>query len=295
MKKVISIVIVSYILVIGVVFYIYFGPGVATAYESLKWKDIETVVPVGMTVKIYQGNGWDVYSLRKADVFIKVAVKPAMDVAELPAYVKKILYKASVRPGEIYFIANQRKTIEVVYARTLGDMTIYFSVACPSLFSGRYIMDKLTGKCFYREEKVTPATSSVYPVPQRCYITDYLFLGGMTLPLMIILVIFVMSGKKPSAKHFIGDPIRCEESNIYFTRIMKFRRKGNLCYLALTASGQLRLFLFMRPVWAIDLHRERPDLKIEGNKIILQKEKEKIVFWSTKSREWQEALELFSH
>ncbi|MDQ1353272.1 MAG: hypothetical protein QG657_3578 [Acidobacteriota bacterium] len=295
MKKVILIVIVSYILVIGVVFYIYFGPGVTAAYESLKWKDIETVAPVGARVKIYQDNGWDVYSLRKAALFIKVAVKPTMDVAGLPAYAQKLLYKASVRPGEIYYIANPRKTIEVVYARTMGDMTLYFSVACPSLFSGRYIMDKITGQCLYKGEKVTPSTSSAYPAPLRCYITDYLFIGAMTLPLLIILVIFFLSGKKPNAKHFIGDPIRCEESNIYFTRIMRFRRKGNLCYLALTASGQLRMFLFMRPLWAIDLRLKRPDLKIEANKIILQTEKEKIVFWSTKIQEWQEALRLFSY
>lgn len=295
MKKVILIVIVSYLLVIGVVFYIYFGPGVTTAYEPLKWKDIETVVPVGAKVKIYQGNGWDVYSLGKAAYFIKVAVKPAVDVAELPGYAQKLLYKASVRPGEIYYIASPRKTIEVVYARTMGDMTVYFSVACPSLFSGRYIMDKITGQCVYKGEKVTPSTSSAYPVPPRCYIiTDYLFIGVMTLPLIIILVIFALSGKKPSEKHFIGDPIRCEENNIYYTRMRLFRRKGNLCYLALTASGHLRMFLFMRPVWAIDLRREKPNLKIEGNKIILQMEKEKIVFWSAKIREWQEALKLVS-
>jgi hypothetical protein len=277
-----------------VVFYIYFGPGVATAYEPLKWKDIETITPVGFKVQTYQSKGWDVYYLRKASVFIKVALKPAMDVAQLPAHAQKLLYNASAGPGEIYYIANPRKTIEVVYARTMGDMTVYFSVACPSLFSGRYIMDKMTGQCFYRGEKVTPSTSSAYPIPLRCYITDYLFIGVMTLPLVIVLVIFVLSGKKPSAEHFIGDPIRCEESNIYYSRIMRFHRKGNLCYLALTASGHLRMFLFIGPVWAIDLRQEKPNLKIEGNKIILQMEKEKIVFWSAKIREWQEALKLFS-
>ncbi len=295
MKKLLLLVLVPYLLLIGIVFYIYFGSGIITAYETLKWKDIETMAPAGSTVKIYQGNGWEVYSLKKATVFIKVAVKPAMNVAELPAYSQKVLFKASAEPSEIYYIANPRKTIEVVYARTMGDTTLYFSVACPSLFSGRYIMDKMTGQCFYKGEKVTPSTLAAYSIPLRCYITDYLFLGALTLPLIIVLLIFALSGKKPSAKHFIGDPIRCEESNIYFVRMRRFRRQGNFCYLALTAAGRLRVFLFMRPVWAIDLRRERPDIQIEGHKIILQKENEKIVFWSAKIREWQEALGLFSY
>lgn len=288
MKKLLILVLVPYLLLIGIVFYIYFGPGVLTGYGALQWKDIETMAPVGSKVKIYQGNGWEVYSLKKATVFIKVAVKPAMDVAGLPASSKKVLYKASAGPGEIYYISNPRKTIEVVYAQTVGDATLYIGVAGPSLLSGRYIMAKMTRGCFYKGQAVMRNTAT-YSAPLRCYLNDIIFLAAMILPLIIVLVIFLFSGRRPSSRYFEGDPIRLEESYVVYSSIRRFRRQNNFCYLVLT-SGRLMMFVFMRPVWAVDIHRQKPDIKIEGNKIILQKENEKIIFRPSGIKEWKEAL-----
>lgn len=295
MKKILLLIFLPYLLVLGVMLYIFYGPAIINRYEALHWQDIDTLVPADTTVQIYQSKGWDVYSLRKTTMLIKIALKPAIDVAELPSYSKKVLFKESAGPDEIYFISIPIKSIEVVYARTMGDMTVYFSVASPSLFSGLYIMDKITGSCFYRGEKVTQSTSSSYAIPSKCYLMDFTFWGIMTLPLILMLFIFGLSGKKPSERHFIGDPVRFEESYIYYTFIKRFRRKGNFAYLALTASGHLRLFLFMRPIWTIDIRQEKSNLKIIGKTIIFQKEKEKLVFRTAKIREWQEALSSFEH
>jgi hypothetical protein len=193
-------------------------------------------------------------------------------------------------PGEIYYISNPRKTIEVVYAHTEGDITLYFSVTGPSLFSGRYIMDKMTRGCFYKGKAVMRNTST-YSAPLRCYLTDIIFVAAMILPLFIVLLIFSFSGRRPSPRYFEGDPIRLEESYVVYSRIWRFSRQNNFCYLALTAS-RLKIFVFMRPAWAVDILQQRPDIKIEGNKIILQKENEKIVFRSSNIQQWKEALNL---
>ncbi len=289
MKKALIIIFVPYLVIIGVIFYIFYGPGLAAGYETLKWNDIETMVPVDFEVKTYQGqNGWDVYSLQKLTVRIKIAVKSKIDVSRLPESGPKVMYQTSSGPGDIYYIINPRKTYEVVFARLIGDRTLYFSVTTPSVFSGRIIMDKLTADCFYKGQKVTPPEPSL---PFSCYLTDLLLLGGMFVPLIIIISIFYLSGKKPSEKHFIGDPIRCEESHVYFSSVRKYRRKSSLCYLALTTT-RLMVFVFMKPIWVVKLREEKPDIKIEGSKIIMQKENEKIVLKPSSIEKWKEALSM---
>jgi hypothetical protein len=294
MKKIILLFTIPYLLVVGIVFYLFFGPGVITTYETLQWKEIDTMVPVDGKIKIYQSQGWEVYSLRKSAFLIKIALKPAMDVAGLPSFSQKLLYRESAGPGQIYYIANPHKNLEVVYARTVGDTTLYFSAASPSLFTSLFIMDKITGRCFYKGEKVTQLTSSSYNIPLKCYLTDYIFVGSMTLPVIIMFFIFSFSGKKPSERYFIEDPVRLEESYIYYTMIRGFRRKGNFGYLVLTSAGRLRMFTFMKHIWTIDLYTEKPNLTIVGNTIILQREKGRFVLRSGKIREWQEALSSFS-
>ena len=71
MKKALIIILVPYLLIIGIVFYIFYGPGLAAGYETLKWKDIETMVPADFEVKTYRSQSWDVYSLQKLTVLIK--------------------------------------------------------------------------------------------------------------------------------------------------------------------------------------------------------------------------------
>lgn len=287
MKKVLIIIFVPYLAIIGVIFYVFYGPGLVAGYETLKWNDIETMVPEDFEVKTYQSkNGWDVYSLQKLTVLIKIAVKSKINVSRLPESGPKVKYQTSTGPDDIYYIINPRKTFEVVFARSIGDSTLYFSVATPSVFSGRFIMDKLTANCFYKGQEVVPPEPAV---PFSCYFTDLLFLGGMLVPLIIILLIFYLSGKKPAAKHFIGDPIRCEESYVYFSSVRKYRRKTSFCYLALTTT-RLMVFVFMKPMWVVNLREEKPDMKIEGKKIIFQKENEKMVLKPSDIEKWKEAL-----
>lgn len=290
MKKIAIFIIVPYLVVMGVVFYIFFGPGVVSGYEALEWKNIETVVPSGFTVKPYQNQGWDVYSLKKISVLIKIAVKPGIDVSRLHERGPKVLYRTTPGAGENFYITNPHKKYEVVYAKTMeDDVAIYFSVSAASVYTARYIMEKLVGNCFYNGQKVTLPPISV---PSRVYLTDYILIGGMTVPLIIIILIFYLSGGKPSDRHFEGDPIRCEESFVYYSSVRKWRRKNSFCYLVLTTS-RLMVFLFKKPVLQINVREDDAEITIDGNKIIIQMEKEKIVFRSSKIEKWKEVLSGF--
>jgi len=295
MKKMMLVIIVPYLVLIGVIFYIYFGPGLI-GYQPLKWKGIETTVPGGFKVNTYQSKGWDVYSMKKLTVLIKIALKPAIiDVSGLPIHARKVLYQFSSEPGEIYYVSNPRKVYEVVFARTMtdddgnGHMTLYFSASSSSFFSSQYIVNKIVGNTFYKGRKIKVPKPSI---PLKCFLTDLIFLGGMLVPLLIIVFIFYLSGKKPAAKHFIGDPIRYEESYVFYRSIRKFRRQSSFCYLVLTTT-RLMVFLFRRRIWEIKIYEEKPDIKIEGNNIILQKEKERIVLKPKDIGKWKEYLRPF--
>ena len=294
MKKIMILIILPYLVIMGIVFYIFFGPGLI-GYRPLKWKGIETIVPGGFKVNTFQSKGWEVYSLKKVSVLIKIALKPAIDVSGLPRHTRKVLYRFSSEPGEIYYVSNPRKIYEAVFARTLAmdedniNMTLYFSVSSPSVFSCRYILNKIAGNTFYKGQKIKAPKPSI---PLKCYLTDFLLIGGMSVPLLIIVLIFYLSGKKPAAKHFIGDPIRCEESYVFYRSIRKFRRQSSFCYLVLTAT-RLMVFLFRRPIREIKIYEEKPGIKIEGNKIILEKEKEKIILKPRDIEKWKEHLSPF--
>ena len=295
MKKMMLVILVPYLVLIGIIFYIYFGPGLI-GYQPLKWKGIETTVPGGFKVKTYQGKGWEVYSMKKLTVLIKIALKSAViDVSRLPGHARKVLYRFSSEPGEIYYISNPRKVYEVVFARTItmdddnSHMTLYFSASSASVFSSRYIVNKIAGNTFYKGRKIKAPEPSI---PLKCYLTDFIFLGGMLLPILIIGFIFYLSGKKPAEKHFIGDPIRYEESYVFYRSIRKFRRKSSFCYLVLTAR-RLMVFLFKRCICEIKIYEEKPDLKIEGNNIIVQKEKERIILRPKDIEKWKELLHPF--
>ena len=287
-------IILPYLVIMGIIFYIFFGPGLI-GYQPLKWKGIETIVPEGFKVKTYQSKGWEVYSIKKLSVFIKIALKPAINVSGLPRHTRKVLYRFSSEPGEIYYVSNPRKVYEVVFARNIAvdednsNITLYLSASAPSVFSCRYIINKIAGNTFYKGQKIKAPKPSI---PMKCYLTDFLLLGGMLVPLLIILLIFYLSGKKPASKHFIGDPIRCEESYVFYRSIRKFRRQSSCCYLVLTAT-RLMVFIFRRPFREIKIHEERPGVKIEGNKIILEKEKERIILRPKDIEKWKEHLSRF--
>lgn len=286
MKKIVAIIIIPYLLIVAVAFYIYFGPGLLGGYGPLDWKGLLTNVPGGFKVKVYQDPGWDVYSLSKIFVTMKIALGPAMDVTRLPGRARKVIYQTSPDPDRIFYIFSRRKSYEVVFAQSLKDTTVYYSVASGSVFSAARMLAKLTADNFYRGEPISPVKPSI---PFKAYITDLIFLFGMLLPIFIILLIFSLSGKKPAEKHFSGDPIRCEENLVYFTSVRKYRRKSSACYLVLTAA-RLMVFVFRKLEWEIKLNEAGASIRIEGKKIILQKDKEKAILRPTDIEKWNECL-----
>jgi hypothetical protein len=280
------ILIVPYLVFLGVMFYIYFGPGFFSGYRSLDWNGLRTNVPEGFNVRIYQGQGWEVYSLKKISVLIKIALRPAMDVNGLTRSYSKFLYRTSPDPDRIFYIANPRKTYEMVFAQTLGDTTVYYSVSSPSVFSAAHIMNKITVNNSYKGKPITPLKPSL---PTNVYLTDFIFSGGMLLPLFIIVLVFSLSGKRPDPKYFMGDPIRYEERFVYFARVRRFSRKSSFCYLVLTET-RLMVFLFGKLKWEIKLKEARGSIRIEGKKIILEKDKEKAIVRPSDIEIWKEYL-----
>lgn len=289
MKKLLLVIIIPYLVLLGIVFYIYFGPGIFTGYENLKWKDIETNIPKSFNSKSYENDGWEVYSMQKVFELIKIARKaPAVDVSGFPKHkhAGKILYQYSPGAGSIYYISRVRKTHEVVFAGNIDDVTLYFSVATASVFSGTHLMDKMLANCFYNGQKIA-APKPV--IPLGAYVTDFIFLGGMTIPLIIIVLVFSLSARKPAPKYFSGDPIQLEENNVSFTRIQKWRRKNSFCYLVLTTS-RLMIFMFGKPVLQISLYEEKPEISFEGKKIVIRRPQEKLVLKPANIEKWKNAL-----
>jgi hypothetical protein len=292
MKKILAIIVIPYLVVIGVVFYFYFGPGIVAGYETLKWKEIQVNVPKNFKVREYERDGWEVYNQAKFTLLVRIARKsPAIDVSRLPKHkqVGRVLYRFAPGPDSIYYISNPRRTHEVVFARNIADTTLYFKVASPSVFSAAYVMEKITAGCTYQGRKITPPKPSI---PLGAYLTDFIFLGGMTVPLIIIILIFSLSGRKPAERHFLGDPIRCEENFVSFTRVQRFRRKNTFCYLVLTVT-RLMVFVFKKPVLEIKLDREKPDIKIQGKKIIIQRAEEKIILKPSNIEKWKDQLSAY--
>jgi hypothetical protein len=286
MKKITAFIIIPYLVVVAVSFYIFFGPGLLGAYEHLDWKGIMTNVPGGFKVRDYQDGVWEVYSLRKIFVTMKIALGPAMDVSRLPRGLRKVKYQTSPGPGRIFYIYSRRKSYEAVFAQTLKDKTVFYSVASGSVFSATRMLAKITANNFYQGDPITPVKPSL---PLGAYITDIIFFFGMLLPVFIILLVVSLSGKKPAAKYFSGDPIRCQESFVYFTGVRKFRRSTSLCYLALT-STRLMVFVFRKPSWEIKLNEGASGIRIEGKKIILEKNKEKAILRPQDIEKWKECL-----
>jgi hypothetical protein len=292
MKKLLAIIIIPYLVVIGVTFYIFFGPGIFTGFETLKWKDLEIRVPKNFNVKSYESQGWEVYSMQKLFEQVRIARKsPAVDVSGFPKHkhAGKVIYQFSPCPGSIYYISRVRKTHEVVFAKNIDDVTLYFRIATASVFSGTHVLDKMMSNCFYKGQKIAIPKPSI---PLGTYLTDLIFFGGMTVPLIIILLVFSLSAKKPSSKYFTGDPIHLEESNVYYSRIQKWKRKNSFCYLVLTTS-RLMIFVFGKPVLEIRLHEEKPDIRFERRKIIIQRSREKLVLRPTDIEKWKNALSPF--
>lgn len=289
MKKLLTLIIVPYLVIIGIAFYIFFGPGIFTGFETLKWKDIEINAPKNYNVKSYESEGWEVYSMQKLFEQVRIARKsPAVDVTAFPKHKRsgKVIYQFSPGPGSIYYISKIRKNHEVVFAKNIDDVTLYFRIATASVFSGTHVLDKMMANCFYKGQKIAIPKPSV---PLGAYLTDLIFFGGMIVPVFIILLVFSLSAKKPSSEYFTGDPIYLEENNVYFSRVKRFQRKNSFCYLVLT-SARLMIFTFGRPLLEIRVHEEKPHIKFEGKKIIIRRANEKLVLRPSNIDQWKDAL-----
>lgn len=295
MKKLTTIIFVSYTVFVIVLSYFFFGPGVFGGYEELHWQGVATEIPTGFNVRQYQSKGWQVYSLKKWHTLIKIAIRPAQPLETLLQSSRRLTFSLQPDPGTIYYIANPRRSYELVYAHniTAGNqaMTVFFSVNCPSVYSGSRIIKKMTQSAFFNGAAIpTPPVK----LPMRVHVTDLIFIGGITLPLFILVLVFHYSGRRPSDRHFTGDPIHCEEGSVYYTRVQKFRRQSSTCYLVLTAT-RLMVFVFTRKIVEIRLDKKNPPFRIEGKKIVIQREKDKIILRPPDITRWKDCLSSYLH
>ncbi len=289
MKKILPFLIIPYLILMGVIFYFYFGPGLLGSDEPMAWQGFQTRVPAHFQVKIYHSKGWEVYSLQKTQTLIKIAVKDTFDVTGLPRYYSNILYRYSPSPAHILFVASSRRGYEMVYACRKDDVVLYFSVFTASPYSGSIILKRLLKECLYNGQ---PVSLPEFSLPLRVYGADLLLVLGLTLPGLIIAFIFYFSGRKPATDYFDGDPIVCEESYVYYIAQRKYRRRGSLGYLVLT-STRLMIFQFRRPVWQYRLYEPVPDIRFEGKRIVIQREKDRLIIKPTDITRWQTCIKEF--
>lgn len=294
MKKVIVLIVIAYLVIIfGIVFFV-FGGGISK-YESLKWNNIETNVPSNFKVQLYESKNWDVYSLRKYGIFIKIAIKPEINIFGLPGKNKNVLYELksdSKKPYIFYVIKKNLKKgslYEVVFAKNIDDFSLYFSVTSPSFFFANKVMNRILNDLSYKGKKIDiPETK----IPIKLYLFDLIFIAAMIIPIIVIFIVFYFSGKKPNIKYFYGDTIICEESFVFFSDRRKLRRVNGFCYFVLT-NTRLMLFYFMKPKLEIKINEEEHFVNIKGKKIILKRGENTITLMPSEIEQWKSCLSRF--
>lgn len=294
MKKIIVLIVIAYLVIIfGVVFFV-FGGGISK-YESLKWNNIETNVPSNFKVQLYESKDWDVYSLRKYGIFIKIAIKPEINIFGLPGKNKNVLYELksdSEKPYIFYVIKKNLKKgslYEVVFAKNIDDVSLYFSVTSPSFFFANKVMNRILNDLLYKGKKIDiPETK----IPIKLYLFDLIFIAAMIIPIIVIFIVFYFSGKKPNIKYFYGDTIICEESFVFFSDRRKLRRVNGFCYFVLT-NTRLMLFYFMKPKLEIKINEEEHFVNIKRKKIILKRGENTITLMPSEIERWKSCLSRF--
>ena len=294
MKKVIVLIVIAYLVIIfGVVFFV-FGGGISK-YESLKWNNIETNVPSNFKVQLYKSKDWDVYSLRKYGIFIKIAIKPEINIFGLLGKNKNVLYelKSDFEKPYIFYVTKKNlkkgSLYEVVFAKNIDDFSLYFSVTSPSFFFADKVMNRILNDLSYKGKKIDiPETK----IPIKLYLFDLIFIAAMIIPIIVIFIVFYFSGKKPNIKYFYGDTIICEESFVFFSDRRKLRRVNGFCYFVLT-NTRLMLFYFMKPKLEIKINEEEPFVNIKGKKIILKRGENTITLMPSEIERWKSCLSRF--
>lgn len=287
-NKILTFFLVPYFLLVLIVFYIFFGPGIINSYQPFTWKDIKVSIPKGMTMATSEAGGWQVCLLKKMNLSIKIALINGSNVNALPMKIRNVKFQYIPSPGEVYYLTNPKGSYDAVFAHIIPgeNKTVYLSVAAPSVFTATRILARIARDCSYND---IPIKAPHPPLPLSYYLTDILLLAGMIIPVLLILILFSLTGKKPAGKYFEGDPIITDESHIYFSHLKKFRRKGTFGYLALTHT-RLMVFVFKKPIFMVKLAEELPDIQIQGKKIIIVKEEEKITLRPSLIDKWKTAL-----
>jgi hypothetical protein len=292
-RLIVLMVIIYFIIIFGVIFFV-FGGGISK-HESLKWNNIETMVPSNFEVKLYKSKGWDVYSLRKYGILVKIALKPEINIFELPGEKRNILYELksdSKKPYIFYVIKKNLKKgslYEVVFAKNIDDVSLYFSVTSPSFFFADQVMNRVLDNLLYKGKKIDiPEIKK----PIKLYLFDLIFIGVMFIPIIVIFIIFRFSGKKPNSRYFFGDVIICEESFVFFSERKKLRKVNGFCYFVLT-NTRLMLFYFMKPKLEIKINEEEHFVNIKGKKIILKREESIITVIPSDIEKWKPYLSRF--
>jgi len=294
MKKIIILIVISYLVIIfGVVFFV-FGGGISK-YESLKWNNIETNVPSNFDVELYKSKDWDVYSLRKYGIFIKIAIKAEINIFGLSGKNKNVLYelKSDFEKPYIFYVTKKNlkkgSLYEVVFAKNIDDFSLYFSVTSPSFFFANKVMNRILNDLSYKGKKIDIPKIKI---PIKLYLFDLIFIAAMIIPIIVIFIVFYFSGKKPNSKYFYGDTIICEESFVFFSDRRKLRRVNGFCYFVLT-NTRLMLFYFMKPKLEIKINEEEPFVNIKGKKIILKRGENTITLMPSEIERWKSCLSRF--
>ncbi|MCP5045936.1 MAG: hypothetical protein GY940_02120 [bacterium] len=291
MMKMVLLITIPCILMMGLIYYFFFGTGVMSGYRSLTWEGIDTRVPAGFSARNYVRKQWRVYSLNKLFLWAKIAVAPAMNVLDLPRQARNVKFQHSAGSDRVYYITSAgKKGVEVVFAQTIDDTTLYFSVAAASALTARKILRRVAGQSLYNGRRVGFSEPAV---PLGVYTIDLLYWGGSLLVVPLIIFLFYFGGKPAAEKHFQGDPVTCDESFIYFRSKIKRRRRGSWGYLALTPT-RLILFLFGKPIFEIEVKGEDAEITFDGKKMIIVKGKDRVSLKPDDLDKWKTSLSRFA-
>jgi len=270
MKRIALIFIIVFVLIFIGLGYFFYAPGVLTQYTPLDWKNIHVDIPGNFKVRTYRSKDWDVYSLSKWFFLVKIGVKPQIDIQRLPEFSRRVLFRSSPDPDSIYFISFLHKdAYEVVFACSREGTSVYLSALAPTAFGAVSIMKRMTASFSFNGQKI-PFPNP--PVPLKVYLHDIIILAALIFPLLILILVFSISGRIPNSEYFFNDPVLYSEKYVYYTLVRSWSRSSACCFFALTSS-RLRIFTFGRPKWDISLRDDKQVITIERKRIRVQNDK----------------------
>lgn len=291
MKKTIYVILFVYALVILGLLYFFLGAAVFKDFEPLQWQGIKTKVPPDFKVKIYRSKGWQVYSLSRLGAAIRIAVKPEIDVFGLSSYERNVVFEKRERTPfpTVFFIVESKQPYTLVFATNREHTTVYLSVSSFSLYLSRFIMAEMMADFTFNQQRIEAPDVTL---PGKFYMIDWIIIASFLLPLLIMIVVFYFSGKKPEIELLPGETLLYEEKNVMTSFRRGWMRSNTFSYAVLT-NQRLLVFYFGRKKVEINLHEEKSALRIEGKKIILEKAGMKTILSPGDIENWKSNL--YSH